>query len=163
MERQTTGAHVIERKVRLDGTTVEFTCDGLLVEPGRRAVLRYVTDRVRHVGALLVPYGTVTVAYYWVDRPYNVYHWIRGGRTLGYYGSVADRTTIEPHLVTYRDLAVDVLLRPSGEVEVLDEDELPTDLDPDARRTVALARETLSAEGRRLMRDIEEESRRLLP
>ncbi|HET8567895.1 MAG TPA: DUF402 domain-containing protein [Candidatus Limnocylindria bacterium] len=158
MDRQT----VIERKTRLDGSVVEFSCEGLVVAPGERAVLRYVTDREWRVADLVLPPGTVTVAHYWVARPYNVYHWLRDGRTVAYYLNVADRTVIDERTVSYRDLVVDVLLHPSGALDVLDEDELPADLDPAARKAIAEAFEAVVTSGRRLAADIDKESRAAL-
>lgn len=157
MDRQT----VIERKTRLDGTTEEFVCDALELEPGKRALLRLELDRDWDVaGVLKVPAGTFTFAHYWVDRPYNVYHWVNEGRTLAYYVNIADRTTIAADLVGYRDLVVDVLLRPSGAIEILDEDELPTDLEPAARKSIAEALEVVVTGARGLMREVEQETAR---
>jgi predicted RNA-binding protein associated with RNAse of E/G family len=155
-----TRATITERKTRLDGSVAEFACEPLLLEPGRRAVLRYVTDRewaIAGTDVRVVP-GTVTVGHFWVDRPYNVYHWLVGGRTLAYYGNVATDTTIEPDLVAYRDLTVDVLLRPSGASTVLDEDELPDDLAPPYRLVIAKALEAIVTDPRTLIREIERET-----
>lgn len=154
---------VTEVKTRLDGSRAEFSCDGLALEAGRRAVLRYVTDREWRVGGadLAVPSGTVTIAHYWVDRPYNVYHWLVGGTTLAYYCNVAADTEIGEDRVAYLDLTVDVLLRTSGAIDILDEDALPADLDARHRRTIAAALEALVTNPRRLAAEIEQESRRL--
>ncbi len=150
---------MIERKRRLDGSVAEFICTPLVIDPGRRAVLRYVTDREWAIAGTPVHVlpGTVTIGHYWVDRPYNVYHWISGGRTLAYYCNVATATTVEPELVAYTDLTVDVLVMPSGKVSVLDEDELPDDLAPGYRISIARALEAL-ADPRALIREIERES-----
>ena len=151
---------MVERKVRLDGTVAEFACEALRIELGRRAVLRYVSDREWRVGdpPIAVPAGTVTIAHYWSDRPYNVYHWLSGPGTLAYYVNVADRTDIRADSVSYRDLVVDVLLRPSGAIDVLDEEELPQDLEPGARKAIADALEVVVTSGRRLSAEIERES-----
>lgn len=156
MDRQT----ITERKTRLDGTSVDFTCERLRVEPGRRAVLRYHVDRDWTVsgGVLTVPRSAVTIAHYWMDRPYNVYHWLVDGRTLAYYCNVAEPTEISESLVAYTDLVVDVLIRPDGSHLVLDEDELPADLDPRRRSTVARALDLLGASPKRLIREIESET-----
>ncbi len=148
---------MIERKTRLDGSVAEFHCEPLSVEPGRRAVLRYVVDRDRPIAGtgLAVPVGTVTIGHYWTDRPYNVYHWLVAGRTLAYYCNVATDTVVAPDLVAYTDLTVDVLLRPSGESVVLDEDELPADLAPAHRLVIARALEALVTTPRTLIREIE--------
>ena len=160
---QTGRRTVIERKVRLDGSAEEFVCDVLALEAGRHAVLRYEVDRDWDVaGTILIPKGTLTISHYWADRPYNVYHWLRDGRTFALYVNIADRTEIGPELVSYRDLVVDVLVRPSGAIEILDEDELPTDLEPAARRSVADAIEVVVTGARRLTLEIEQETRRHL-
>lgn len=151
---------MIERKTRLDGSVSEFVCEPMRIEPGRRAVLRYVSDRERAIAGtpLRVPVGTVTVAHYWVDRPYNVYHLLTGGRTLAYYCNVATETTVAPDLVAYLDLTVDVLVLPSGAVTVLDEDDLPDDLSPRHRHVVARALEAIVTDPRTLIREIDRAS-----
>jgi len=157
------GRRITERKVRLDGTHVEFDCEPLLIEPGRRAILRYEIDLDRAIPGtdLVVPAGAVTIAHYWMDQPYNVYHWLAGGRTLAYYCNVAEPLEITDDLVSYLDLVVDVLVRPTGPSQVLDEDELPADLDPRFRQLIARALEQL-ADPRPISREIERESRRYL-
>ena len=156
-------ACVPERKTRLDGTSEVFLCDVLLLEPGTRAVLRYELDRDWTIAAtgLVVPRGAVTVSHYWMDRPYNVYHWLQDGRTLAYYCNVAEQTEISSSLVAYTDLVLDVLLRPPAPAVVLDEEDLPADLAPRHRALVASALEAL-ADPRRLVREVEAETRRLL-
>ena len=151
---------MIERKTRLDGSVSEFVCEPPRIEPGRRAVLRYVTDRERAIAGtpVRVPVGTVTVAHYWVDRPYNVYHLLTGGRTLAYYCNVVTATVVEPDLVAYTDLTVDVLLMPSGAATVLDEDDVPADLAPGYRVAIARALEALQTDPRALIREIERET-----
>lgn len=139
-------------------------CEVLVLEPDRHAVLRYVLDRewVIAGGALVVPKGAWTVSHYWTDRPYNVYHWIEGGRTIAFYVNIAADTTIDTGAIAYTDLVVDVLLRPSGAIEVLDEEELPPDLDPRHRLAIAKALETCITEARRLIAEIERETRAAL-
>jgi predicted RNA-binding protein associated with RNAse of E/G family len=153
---------VLERKVRLDGTTEDFLCDRLLLDPGKRAVLRYELDRDWNVaGVLVVPRGTLTISHYWIDRPYNVYHWLSAGRTIAYYCNVVASTVITEQLVSYDDLVVDVLIDPSGSSLVLDEEDLPVDLAPPRRIVIGRALEELS-QSKRIAAEIERETRRLL-
>lgn len=156
---------VTERKTRLDGTVIEFECERLAIEPGRRAVLRYVTQRQRAIEGteLVVPVGAVTVAHYWADRTYNVYALTKDGRPLAYYCSIVDATTIADDLVAYTDLVVDVLIDPKGRATVLDEDELPVDIAPRHRRTINETLEALTGNTRRLLAEIDRESRPFLP
>ncbi len=158
VDRQT----VTERKVRLDGTSAEYSCESLLLEPGHRAVLRYTSEREVRIREtdIVLPAGTVTIAHYWTGRPYNVYHWLSAGRTVAFYVNVADRTEIGTDAVSYRDLVVDVVVRPSGALEILDEEELPADLEPAARKAIADALEIVVTGARRLAIEIERESAR---
>jgi predicted RNA-binding protein associated with RNAse of E/G family len=158
------GAPITERKTRLDGSVVEYACETLALEPGRRAVVRYITEQDRAIEGtdLVLRKGTVTVGHFWTDRPYNVYHWLDRGRTVALYVNIATDTTIEPGTVAYRDLVVDVLIRPSGAIEILDEDELPPTIEPRYRLAIAKALETCVTEAKRLTTEIERETRAVL-
>ena len=136
-----------------------------MIEEGRRALVRYVAEADRPLEGtdLVLRKGTVTVGHFWTDRPYNVYHWLDGGKTIALYVSIATDTTITPAAIAYRDLVVDVLIRPSGALEILDEDELPPTIEPRDRLAIAKALETCITEGRRLSAEIERETRAALP
>ena len=102
MARQTSET-IIERKTRLDGTVSEYRCERLSLDADRRAVLRYVMDRewvIGDTGIVLRP-GQITIAHYWADRPYNVYHWLDGVHTIAYYCNVATDTVSHEDLVGY--------------------------------------------------------------
>lgn len=156
---------IIERKTRLDGSSVEFACVPLAVVPGRSAVLGYAVDREWTVagGVITVPKGARTVGHFWVDRPYNVYHWLVDGRTLAYYVNVSGPPEITADAVGWLDLAVDILVRPDASFLVLDEDEVPPDLDPVHRRTIARALEAVVTSPGGFAREIEAASRPHLP
>ncbi len=153
---------ITEEKTRLDGSRATWSCELLALEPGRSAVLRYVlgADRPLRGTDLVLAAGTITIAHYWSDRPYNVYHWIADGRTIAYYCSVAETTELSEARVAYLDLTVDVLVHPSGALEILDEDELPADLAPRHRRTIADALERIVTSPRALIAELERESAR---
>jgi len=153
---------VIERKTRFDGTVQEFACRALLIEPGKHAVIRYDLDRDWHVGGMVFPRGGYTAGHFWVDRPYNVYHWFVGHRTLAYYFNVGLVDEISETRVAWRDLIVDVLVKPDGAMDILDEDEVPPDLPAEHRRTIAQALEQIVTNPKRLVREIEQASRDLL-
>ena len=78
---------MLEVKRTIDGTTIAYPAEPLLVEPGVRAVVRC---RIHHRevvagGRLTLRPGTLSIGYFWCDRPYNVYHWMYGGQTLVHY------------------------------------------------------------------------------
>lgn len=153
---------VIERKTRFDGSVQEFACRALLVEPGTHAVIRYDLERDWHVGGMVFPKGGYTAGHFWIDRPYNVYHWFEGHRTLGYYFNVGLVDEISESQVAWRDLIIDVLVKPDGAMDILDEDEVPADLPAEHRRTIAQALEQIVTNPKRLVKEIERESRELL-
>ena len=155
---------IVERKRRLDGTQVDFQCERRIVEPGVRAVVRFVTTSERRLEGtdLTLRPGTVTVGHFRADRPYTVYAFASDGAILGYYCSIVDELSIGDDRVEYLDLVVDVLIDSRGGATVLDEDELPADLEPRHRATINKALEELTGNTRRLIAEIERETRRFV-
>lgn len=144
---------VKEVKVTAAGERQEFVCR-LLDRSASHVVVLYKAKESRRVGDLRLPKGTLTYGYFWVGRPYNVYHWVRSnGQTLGFYVNLADEVRIRPGAVEWRDLSVDLLFSPDGtRVQILDEDQLaslPADLRAranDARAHVLTHRDEILAE-----------------
>jgi len=123
---------VIERKIKYDEKIVEHTCQ-LLDAQGQQAVLFHKIEDTFTMragdGALTIPKGSYTTAYYWKDRPYNMYFWRDDqGKELGSYFNIVGNTSFNGQLVMFEDLIVDLLVLPNGDFFVLDEDELPESL-----------------------------------
>ena len=154
---------ILELKRTLDGREKRFACR--LIEGDRsQAVVLFISPVAMHVHGLDLPAGTVTFGHFWTDRLYNVYHWLdERGRTIGFYFNLADQTVIEDARLEWRDLTLDILATPDGRLEVLDEDELPLDLDAATRARIEEARRSILADPRRLLAEIEGRSRTLYP
>lgn len=149
---------ITEVKRCLTGPTLTFPCQVIAHRPGALVVL-YVLPHERRVHHLQLAAGTVTFGYFWSDRGYNVYHWMDAtGRTLAHYVNLSDDTVIEPEVLSFRDLVVDLLLVPGAAIEVLDEEELPADLAPDTRQLIDRVRAEVTAGAPRLVADIEQAS-----
>ena len=146
----------------LDKPDHAFDCELVAVETTAgvaAAIILYRMPRAITIFGIDMPEGSFTLGYFWQDRPYNVYHWLDPDeRTLAYYANVADRTAITATTIAWRDLVVDVLVRPNGSVEVLDEDELPADLPPPIARRIAYARDALVDGAAALAAEIEHAS-----
>ncbi|MBI4279924.1 MAG: DUF402 domain-containing protein [Armatimonadetes bacterium] len=152
----------LEIKETLGGVRKEFACALVRRDP-RQVVLRYVLDRSARVAGVDLPPGTVTLAYYWADRPYNVYHWVRpDGTTAAWYFNLSADLRISDHSLTWRDLTVDILVVPGRDPVVLDEDELPPDLSPEIRAQVDEACRAALRDAPDVIATVESESRALL-
>lgn len=97
--------------------------------PGEVVVIYRMPRDVLLEDVLLLK-GSISLGYFWQDRRYNVYHWIdEQQNSVALYFNIADRTRITKQIIEWRDLTVDVLITPDGRCRVLDEHELPADLD----------------------------------
>jgi len=149
---------VLEVKRRLDGTVRTYSCEAAEVADDH-AILLYRLPGPGRVADLELPAGTLTVAYYWTERPYNVYHWVApSGRTLAYYFNLSGPPRIGRDRLEWEDLEVDVLVTPDGRVRVLDEEAVPADA---AVRLpeIARARDRVLREWPAVAADVERASR----
>jgi len=149
-------------KTTLEGKRQEY--EGLLLSRRRdEVILMLRLPSEGRVENLLLPAGTLSIGYFWTDRPYNVYHWMTpGGDTLGVYFNIGDQTHITAEAVYWRDLAVDILVTPDGRFRSLDEEELPADLDCDLRTMIVEVRKDLLSRCQELRRELEARSTRFL-
>ncbi|MGG4266769.1 DUF402 domain-containing protein [Peribacillus simplex] len=124
---------IIERKIRYDSVTVEHDC--LLLKSQNQNVVLFhkVMDSFTMVAGptkLTIPIGSYTIAYYWKDRPYNLYIWRDyEGEYLGSYFNIVKNTEMTDKLVSFEDLIIDILVLPDGDCFILDEEELPVPLE----------------------------------
>ena len=71
-----------------------------------------------------IPRGTKTIEYYWLDRWYNVFRFLKpDGSTWMWYCNINTVPTLEGNELSYVDLDIDVLVQPDGGYRVLDLDE----------------------------------------
>jgi Protein of unknown function (DUF402) len=156
---------VLEIKRRLAGGEQRFTCQRLASDP-RHAVVLWVAPGPMHVHGVDLAAGTISFGHFWVDRPYNVYHWLdRAGRTLGYYFNICDETRLTEDVIEWRDLILDVLILPGQAPRLLDEDELAQagPLDPATAAHIAEGRTALLGDARAVTDEVEAASRALFP
>ena len=153
---------IMEVKRTLDGAVHTFQCTAAEVTP-HRAVLLYTISRGRRIEDVELPAHTVTVAYYWTDRPYNVYHWVApSSETLAWYFNASGPVRIADDRVEWEDLEVDVLVTPDLRVRVLDEDRLPPHLPASRYLEIAGARRRILEEQAAVTHEVEVSSRGFL-
>ena len=154
---------IVEIKTTLAGERKEFDCELLKFTRGEVAVI-YRMPRDVQLEDLLLPKDSISIGYFWEDRAYNTYHWIdEQCQTLALYFNICDNTRISRQQVAWRDLTVDVLITPDLRCRVLDEEELPDDLDSDLRVYIESASNALCADPARLLLEFEARRQELLP
>lgn len=158
---------VVEIKQTLAGGEKRFECLRL-AGGAQHAVLLWIARDPMHVHGVDLPAGTISFGHFWTDRFYNVYHWLDADpdsehRTLGFYFNLADRTRLGEAELAWRDLVIDVLATPAGRLDVLDEDELPVVVDPEAAAHIAAGKAAILDAPARVMAEIEAASRALFP
>lgn len=81
-------------------------------------------EEVRHSLIGTIEAGTLSKEFFWTDRWYSIFRFeTPDGRLLRFYCNINTPATLEPGLLTFVDLDVDVLVEPDYSFEVLDEDE----------------------------------------
>jgi predicted RNA-binding protein associated with RNAse of E/G family len=153
---------ITEIKTTLAGERKEFGCE-LLRRAGREAVVVYRMPRDVQLEDICLRKDTLSLGYFWEDRPYNAYHWIDArGATVALYFNISDGTRIGARTIEWRDLAVDILISPEGRCRVLDEDELPADLDRDLLAYIRAARDELCRKPLSLLDEYDKLTRSLM-
>jgi uncharacterized protein len=137
-----------EIKRTLDGKVVEYPAEPLLIEPGVRAVLlcRINEPEVVAGGRMTLQPGTLSLGYFWCERPYNVYHWLYAGKTLVYYVNIGRIVALRADALIWDDYAVDILAYRDRSVDVIDEDEIPATVGDDTRHFIREATAAALAE-----------------
>ena len=134
---------ITEMKTTLLGERKTFECE-LLQATASDAVVVYRMPADHQLEDILLRKGTLSLGYFWQDRPYNAYHRIDAQQqTIALYFNVSDNTIISAESIAWRDLMVDVLITPDGRCRVLDEDELPADIKADLRHHIESTRDQL--------------------
>jgi protein associated with RNAse G/E len=117
--------HVIVRVLKYNGTEYRrwdariTRCDDSLVVLD--AEFEYA---VRHEVFGEIPRGTRTAEYYWFNRWYNIFRFLKNdGSTRLWYCNISTPPTLEDGVLSYIDLDVDVLVQADFTYQVLDTDE----------------------------------------
>jgi protein associated with RNAse G/E len=86
---------------------------------------------VTHEALGSIPKGMRTKEYYWLDRWYNIFEFLKDdGSTRIFYCNISTPALYEAGVLTYVDLDVDILVTPELSYRVMDLDEF----DENARR-----------------------------
>ena len=122
---ETTVTPITVRVLKYDGTEYRHWNAQLARRDGSLMVLEAEFDiEVHHSQLGHIPLGTRTVEYYWLDKWYNVFRFLRNtGETRFWYCNINLPPIIEGSLMTYVDLDIDVLVQTDFSYQILDLDE----------------------------------------
>lgn len=92
------------------------------------------------VGGLVLARGDRMIETFYTDRWYNIFevHDREDDRIKGWYCNIGHPAVITPEQVSYRDLALDLVVFPNGRQVLLDEDEFEALIITPAERQSAL-------------------------
>lgn len=154
---------ITEAKTKFSGELEEFDCE-LVYADHRETVALYRMPQAMQLEDVNIPEGCVSIAYFWAHKPFNAYHWIDDQhRTLALYFNICDNTQITDDRIAWRDLCVDVLITPDARCRVLDEDELPDDIDPQLRQYIDTASAQLCEDSVHLLSAFNARTRKRYP
>lgn len=81
-------------------------------------------EEVRHESLGTIPKGTRTIEYYWLDRCYNIFRFLKeDGSTRVWYCNVNTPPELINNDLSYIDLDLDILVQPDLFYQVMDFDE----------------------------------------
>ena len=110
---------------RYDGTEYRRWAARLAQREDSLIVLDAEFDRdVRHELLGAIRRGTRTVEYYWLDRWYNVFRFLRDDcQTRLFYCNINTPPILENCVLSYIDLDIDILVRPDLSYQIHDVDD----------------------------------------
>lgn len=118
------GSRILLRATKFDGTAhwiQPFTVladDGRLLRTSYRARTPIYTSR----GEFRSPYDSIV--YFWRDRWFNVFRLSKPGCDLAlWYCNITTPPSLHGTLLNYIDLDLDVIVRPGGDIQLVDVDE----------------------------------------
>ena len=116
------GSPITIRVLKYDGREYRSWKARLREVRDRRLVLDAEFDvEVRHDSLGTIPKGTRTIEYYWLDRWYNMFQFLRDdGRTRLFYCNINTPPAWEGSVLSYVDLDIDILVEPDLSYQVLD-------------------------------------------
>ncbi|MBI1729152.1 DUF402 domain-containing protein [Candidatus Acetothermia bacterium] len=154
---------IIETKIHLDGRREEFACDAVVLKPDV-AIVNFIWNREKPLrdGPIYLPAGEIhTRAHFWRDRNYLIYKiTLADGTLLGHRFDVCEKVQISRE-ITWVDLLLDLWVEPSGQIHILDEDEMHESqtrglLTQDNLQIISSTKEHLLKKYRQIIEELEE-------
>jgi uncharacterized protein len=117
--------NITVRVLKYDGAEYRRWHANLKSRDGALIVLDAEFDsEVTHESLGIIPKGTRTIEYYWLNRWYNIFQFLKDdGSTRLFYCNVNTPPAMKDNILTYVDLDIDLLIGPDFSYQVLDLEE----------------------------------------
>ncbi len=113
----------LEIKKLYSGQIKQYLCSLIHLDENF-GILQYRLKKDYKVNDLCLPEGTISLGFFWHNRPYNIYQWYQNNELIATYFNISDHTRLSNNEFSWRDLILDILILPGMAVKILDEQEL---------------------------------------
>lgn len=144
-----------EVKKYYNGSEKKFLCQRLHLKNGF-GVLKYLLEKDYQVDDLQLSKGSVSLGFFWEGRNYNIYQWMNGNEVLATYFNISDNTTLSRNQFCWRDLILDILIKPGNDIKILDEKELEIVKNPAILQIIERTRDHILQNYKKIMDEIAE-------
>ena len=114
-----------EYKLKANGILKSYQCN-LVYQHNNLRVISFVmpTGNTGFKTPILIPEGTISYGYFWLQRPYNIYRMKQNDKVIAHRFDAISDLYYTNDSVYYRDLILDWWLTPNGELIEEDRKEL---------------------------------------
>jgi uncharacterized protein len=82
------------------------------------------SEEIQHELLGVIELGTISIEYYWLDRWYNIFRFLKpNGELRSFYCNVNIPPAFDGRVLSYVDLDIDILVAPDASYQVVDEEE----------------------------------------
>ena len=110
---------------KFDGTIRKsWTCDVVIEDDDLVVAVGRFDTAVNHSDLGLIPKGTLSYEYFWLDRWYNIFRFVTAdGAFRNYYCNICMPPQISDNVIDYVDLDIDVVVDADFSYQILDRDD----------------------------------------
>jgi uncharacterized protein len=141
------------------GETKVFECRLIERKRDEVVILYQISAPAKFVGVSFHS-GSKSYGYYWTKRNYNIYHWVDNHKkTIVFYFNISRNTKILERSVEWNDMIVDVAVFPDGKTMILDEDEIPKNMDSNDLKLIENTKHEIFSSLEEIVTQLEERTR----
>ena len=150
----------LEIKKLYNGMDRQFLCDRKYLEESF-GILQFILDKDYYVEDLFFPKNTISLGFYWENRPYNIYQWFDNNKLIASYFNISDSTRLSSSKFIWRDLVLDILVPVNSNYKILDQDELKAIKDKEILNYIHQAQLQIIQDHKMIIQELDDFTNRL--